>query len=114
MISYKKSLKQKVMEESKEKKLSYEELSRAASDLHVQYQKLMGEYRKAMEALQNRDFEYTSFFLTMLFKVIDHPEMYKEEFVTWCIDNIQAVLVNFANSAKGEEEKEEEKKDETE
>ena len=98
------------MEETQEKKLSYEELSKVASDLHLQYQKLMAEYRKAMEALNNRDFEYTSFFLNMLFKVLDHPEYYKTEFVTWASDNIQSILTNFANGAKETEEK----KDETE
>ena len=39
------------MEEAKnkeQKKLSYEELNKAASDLHVQYQKLLAEYQKAM------------------------------------------------------------------
>lgn len=93
------------MEENKkpnneQKKLSYEELSKSLSDIHVQYQKLMAEYRKAVEALQARDFEYTSFFLQMLFKVLDHPELYKDEFVQWCVDNIQSALTTFAESIK--------------
>lgn len=92
------------------KKLTYEELSKAASDLHVQYQKLMGEYRKAMEALQNREFEFTSFFLQMLFKVMDHPEMYKDEFVQWCCDNIQDALMSFAESTKPEGQQEDKEK----
>lgn len=93
------------MEENKkpnheQKKLSYEELSKAASDLQFQYQKLMTEYRKALDALQDRDFEYTSFFLQMLFKVMDHPEMYKDKFVKWSADNIQGALMTFAESIK--------------
>lgn len=87
-----------------EKKLSYEELSKAASDLHVQYQKLVAEYRKAMEALRNRDFDYTSFFLQMLFKVMEHPEMYTSDFVSWCSKNIEQALTAFAESAKPEKE----------
>ena len=95
------------MEEKKEqKKLSYEELSKAASELHVQYQKLAQEYQKAVEALRNREFDYTSFFLQMLFKVMDHPEMYKDTFVTWCSDNIEAALTSFAESTKPKEEEE--------
>ena len=86
--------------EEKNKKLSYEELSKVASDLHVQYQKLMAEYRKAMETLQSRDFEYTSFFLSCLFKVVEHPEMYPEDFTKWAVDNIQGALSSFAESMK--------------
>lgn len=93
------------------KKLSYEELSKAASELHVQYQKLVAEYQKAMEALQNRDFDYTSFFLQMLFKVMEHPEMYTDEFVKWASTNIEAALMSFADNFKSPE-KPEEKKDE--
>lgn len=99
------------MEENKNKKLSYEELSKAASDLHVQYQKLVVEYQKAMEALRNRDFDYTSFFLSMLFKVMEHPEMYNDKFVSWCSENIEGALTSFAENTKP---KEEEKTDEDE
>ena len=99
------------MEENKNKKLSYEELSQAASDLHVQYQKLVVEYQKAMEALRNRDFDYTSFFLSMLFKVMEHPEMYNDKFVSWCSENIEGALTSFAENTKP---KEEEKTDENE
>lgn len=97
------------MEEKANKKLSYEELSKAASDLHVQYQKLVAEYQKAMEALNNREFEYTSFLLQMLFKVMDHPEMYNDEFVKFCSDNIEeAVRSYFATRKPSEEEKKDE------
>lgn len=99
------------MEEKTNKKLSYEELSKAASDLHVQYQKLVAEYQKAMEALRNRDFDYTSFFLQMLFKVMDHPEMYKDTFVEWCAGNIEGALMSFYNSMNGTGEQEEKPKD---
>ena len=108
MRSYKTTLKKKIMEEkttpTEGKKLSYEELSKAASDLHVQYQKLMIEYRKVREALDRREFEATSFFVQMLFKVIDHPEMYKDSFVKWCVENIESILTSFANEAINSEE----------
>ena len=74
------------------KKLSYEQLSKALNDIHLQYNKLMGEYQKAMEALRSREFDYTSFFLSMLFKVMEHPDMYTQEFVKWCSASIEAVL----------------------
>lgn len=104
------------------KKLTYEQLSKAASDLHVQYQKLMHEYQKAMEALNDQSFNYNSFFLQMLFKVMEHPNRYPDKFIDWCSSNIQNSLVAFASamneSAKKVEEavekKVNEKKDEAE
>lgn len=98
--------------EEKNKKLTYEELSKAASDLHVQYQKLVVEYQKAMQALNNRDFDYTSFFLSMLFKVMEHPEMYSEEFVAWTSKHIEDALYSFEKAMNPEQS--EEKTDETE
>lgn len=95
------------MEEKKQKKLTYEELSKAASDLHIQYQKLAAEYQKAMQALHDRDFDYTSFFLQMLFKVMDHPDQYKSDFVVWASTSIEDALQAFAaNFNKTEETKE--------
>ena len=97
------------MEENKKnqqpKKLTYDELNKAASELHVQYQKLLGEYQKAMQALQNRDFDYTSFFLQMLFKVMDHPKQYEDNFVKWAAANIQSTLVGFSDSFREAETK---------
>ncbi len=100
------------MEANKNKKLTYDQLTKAFGDLHQNYQKLAAEYQKAMEALRNRDFDVTAFFLTQLFKVMDHPDMYKQEFVQWCADSIQAALTTFSESMKEEPAKEE--KSETE
>lgn len=97
------------MEEKKKagqpEKLSYEELAKNFGELHLQYQKLVAEYRKAMEALNNRDFDYTSFFLSMLFKVMEHPEMYTDEFVTWTVKHIEDALYSFDNAMKQQPEK---------
>ena len=87
------------MEEKKkvgqQEKLSYDELKQRFGDLFGQYQKLSAEYQRAMEALNNRDFDYTSFFLSMLFKVMEHPEMYSEEFVSWTGKHIEDALYSF-------------------
>lgn len=106
-------------EEKKEKnnganqKLTYEEVVQAASELDIQYQKLMAQYQKAIEALNSREFDYISFFLSMLFKVMDHPNMYKTEFVKWAQANIEQMMTSFAaNLQKPSEEKKEEVKDE--
>lgn len=95
-------------------KLSYEQLSKAASDLHVNYQKLSAmyqqlsdQYEKAVEALKNREFDYTSFFLSMLFKVMEHPEMYADDFVNWTVQHIQDALYSFDSAMNSEEKKDE-------
>lgn len=80
------------------KKLTYEELNQAASELHTQYQKLAQEYQKVVAALNNRQFDYMSFLLQMLFKVMEHPEMYTQEFVKWASSNIEESLTGFAQS----------------
>ena len=105
------TMEEKNKKAGQQEKLSYEELSQAASDLHVQYQKLVAEYKKlgeeyqkAVEALRNRDFDYTSFFLSMLFKVMEHPEMYNDKFVSWCSENIEGALTSFAENTKPKEE----------
>ena len=90
-------------EKNKTKKLTYDELNKTLSELHVQYQKLAAEYQKAMQALQARDFDYTSFYLQTLFKVMEHPEMYKEDFVKWAADEIQAAIATLGATIKGEE-----------
>lgn len=99
--------------QNEKNKMTYEELSKAASELHVQYQKLMAEYQKAMTALNSREFDYMSFFLSMLFKVMDHPNMYKTEFVKWCQMNIQNIMTSFAATLDGNAKKPEEKNEET-
>lgn len=101
------------MEEKKkagqQEKLSYDELKQRFGDLFGQYQKLSAEYQRAMEALNNRDFDYTSFFLSMLFKVMEHPEMYSEEFVSWTSKHIEDALYAFDNAMKQPENKDEAK-----
>lgn len=83
-------------------KLSYDELNKAASEIHLQYQRLTEQYRqlaqehqKALAALESREFDYMSFFLSMLFKVMEHPEMYTSAFVTWVGKKIEDALRSF-------------------
>ena len=96
------------MEEKKKngqpEKLSYEDLAKNFGELHLQYQKLVQEYQKAVQALNSRDFDYTSFFLSMLFKVMEHPEMYTEEFCKWTSEHIMDALYSFDNAMKQQPE----------
>lgn len=102
-------------------KISYDELRKVAGELSANYQKLQAAYESleqryddAVEALQDRDFQYHAFFLDRLFKVLDHKELYKPDFVDWCVNTIQDAILAFDAAGKPSEQKEEEKKNEAE
>ena len=91
------------MEENKEpKKLSYDELKKATDDLYANYQKLMREYRGAVDALNQ--FDATSFYLQNAFKVMDHPEMYADDFVTDVRERITYILTKFGQNLDPQKE----------
>ena len=94
------------MEAKQEKKLSYEELSKRFGDLYEDYQKLMREYRGALEALNNID--YNNFFLQSAFRVMEHSEMYSPDFVTLISGKIEYVLTKFASAMNMDEKPEQE------
>lgn len=105
-------------EEKKNQKLTYEQLSQYCGELSQQYQKAIERIRSLESALRDDSFNRMSFFLSMLFKVMDHPEMYESEFVEWASANIQNIMHSFVTEAdKAAEEsdgtvKDEEKSDE--
>ena len=96
------------MEEKKQEtkkqtgKISYDELRKLAGELSANYQKLQqayealrGRYDEAVEALNDRDFQYHAFFLDKLFKVVESPAMFKPEFVDWCAKTIEDAIMAF-------------------
>lgn len=82
------------MEEKK--KLTYEELQRVVADLHQKNQYLEETLKKYMKALDDKEFEYMAFFLTNLFKVVEHTEIYPTDFVEWSVKNIVTAMRSFA------------------
>lgn len=94
------------MEEKKkeQKKLSYEELQKLAGDLSQQNQKMYNEILRLHKALEAKDFDYSSFFLSMLFKVMEHPEMYTDDFVSWASKQIESALTAFAEAITNKSE----------
>ena len=95
-------------EEKKEQapKLSYDELKGNFDNLMMQYNKLMGEYRQAVDALNQLD--YTQFFLGLLFKVMEHPEMYTDTFVTWASKKVEDAMYTFDKAMNGQPEQKDE------
>lgn len=97
-----------------QKPIPHEELVKKFNELYTQYTKAT-EYIKHLEASlkeSERSFNKISFFISMLFKVMDHPEQYKPEFVQWAADNIMSALGEFSNAFGPEKEEEEEKPEE--
>ena len=93
------------------KKLTHEELQQKFGELYVQYQKATEYIQKLENALNEQNFNKTSFCISMLFKVMDHPEQYTQEFVKWTAENIQSAMTELVNAlaANPEEEKKEDK-----
>lgn len=81
-----------------EQKLSYDKLKEVASELNIQYQKAVQYIQKLEQQLERANFNRTAFLLDSLFKVMDHAELYDEEFVTWTKDNIQEAVKEFYQS----------------
>jgi hypothetical protein len=99
------------------KKLDYESLRKTCSELAADNRNLsyrVEQMAKALDQankmLENRDFDYTSFMLSMMFKVVEHPEMYSDEFVKWVVANIETSLKTFVDEmqAAGEQQKQQE------
>lgn len=73
------------MEETKEKKLSYEQLEEVAKQLSTQVQQL---YAKLQETNIQGVFKR----LDYLFKVVEFSHMFDMGFVNTCIEEIQDIL----------------------
>lgn len=86
----------KIQEEPK--KLTYEELSAKFNDLWQQYEKLVGLHRQALAQLNDQSFNVMSFYLNMLFKVMEHPNRYPEKFLNWTSRNIQSMMHSLEES----------------
>lgn len=113
MTYVKNKIKVKTMEEDKKtKELSYDELKKVASDLHAQNQQMSAYIRKMQAALDDQMFNQSSFFISMLFKVLEHPEMHTEDFVSWAAQKIETALKTFDEIIEGESKEEEPKGDE--
>ena len=93
------------MEEKKNvanNKPTYDELLQKANEVFAANQKMQKYINELQSALEEKDFNYTSFFLSMLFKVVEHPQMYRKEFCEWCVNNIESALIAFSEQMKSQ------------
>ena len=94
-----------------QKKLTYEQLAQYASEVGQQNQQLVQRLRQMQAALDEREFNFASFYISMLFKVMEHPEMYDGKFVEWAAKEIQEALTSFKEAANGNGDDKVEKND---
>lgn len=90
-------------------KMSYEDLARVANELSVQNKDLVKYVQQLQGALAENDFNRISFFLSMLFKVMEHAEMYSADFVDWSVKKIETALHEFDEQVSEESKKDEAK-----
>ena len=99
------------MEKKTTKKPTYEELVQKFNDIAAANQKMQSFLEKQREyidqlerALDDKSFSSASFFLTALFKVVEHPDMYRPDFVKWSVENIESALIAFSENSGGDKE----------
>lgn len=90
------------MEKQQQQKLSYEELTKRFDELYIQYQKACQHIQAMQRALDEKSFNEASFFVSMLFNVMEHPEMYTDDFVKWASEHIETALRTFAEVTEEE------------
>ena len=73
------------MEPKQQEKMSYEQLEMLAHQMHEQLVKAMNQLRELNMANVFKRLDY-------LFKVIENPHMFKQDFVTKCVEEIQDIL----------------------
>lgn len=85
-------------ESSKPSQLTYEQLKQKFGELYAQYEKATQYIQQLQSALSSSNLEQISFYLSSLFKVVEHPEMYSDSFVTLATTDIEKLLTSFSNN----------------
>lgn len=99
------------MEEKKQKQekagqITFDQLKEYYAELSQRYQQLSAQNEQMRQALEDQQFNYMSFFVSMLFKVMEHPEMYNDDFVNWSSKEIEGALRSFKAASEEPEKKE--------
>ena len=97
-------MEEKKQEAKKPQEISFEQLKQYYGELSQRYQQLVAQADQMQQALQSREFDYMSFFVSMLFKVMEHPEMYNDEFTLWAAKEIEDALRSFKAASTPEPE----------
>lgn len=94
----------------KPQEITFDQLKQYYGELSQRYQQLAQHNEQLQQALENQEFNYMSFYVSMLFKVMEHPEMYNEEFVNFAAKEIEDALRSFKAASVAEPEQKTEDK----
>lgn len=100
-------MEEKTQNGQKAQKYTYEQLNSIAGQLLNENRELKARMGQMQDALDSREFQYSAFLLESLFKVVEHPEMYKSEFVDKATAKIEEYLDSFMSSSEQKESKDE-------
>ena len=87
----------KVDEKGRPSKLSYEELKQNFDAICLEYNKLSNQYVRALKTLNSVDL------LSMIFRVLEHAELYNADFVSRCVNNAEKTISAFIDNVKSQE-----------
>lgn len=90
----------------KPEEITFEKLKMYYGELSQRYQQLADQNEQMRQALEDREFNYMSFYLSMLFKVMEHPEMYTVEFTEFAAKEIEDALRSFKMASEPEKKAE--------
>lgn len=90
-------------ESSKSSQLTYEQLKQKFGELYAQYEKATQYIQQLQSALNSSNLEQISFYLSSLFRVVEHPEMYSDSFVKLATTDIEKLLTSFSNNLAKDE-----------
>jgi hypothetical protein len=99
-------MEEKKQKQEKPEQITFEQLKGYYAELSQRYQQLASQNEQMRQALEDQQFNYMSFFVSMLFKVMDHPEMYNEDFVGWTAKEIEDALRSFKSASEQPEKAE--------
>lgn len=89
----------------KPQEITFDQLKQYYGELSQRYQQLAAQNEQLQQALENQEFNYMSFYVSMLFKVMEHPEMYQEDFVSFAAKEIEDALRSFKAATTAPAEK---------
>lgn len=86
------------------KELSYEELRAVAGQLQQQNRQMNQQLRQADEYIGSLQTQNLFSYLNFLFKVVEHPETYDQNFFDSCVEDIQDIIRRLHGIMNPEEE----------
>ena len=99
--------KKQQLDPAKPEKLSYDELRMRMGQMQQDLRQATMQLRQADEYISSLQTQNLFSYMSFLFKVMEHPEMYKEEFLDLCVEDIVSLMTNLHEIMNPKHEEEE-------